>query len=81
MWPFGKKKPLPKNVYKVTYIPCCDVTDQALVFQKSNMREAFVEAYSVLDAQVEFARIGGTMLCPHVAIDRITKVIDGTGRP
>ena len=73
MWPFSRKH-VNKDIYKVTYAIACDVTDDALVFQKSNMRECYVEASSPLDAQVVFAQKCGVMLSPHTCIDRISKV-------
>ena len=73
MWPFSRKH-ANKDLYKVTYAIACDVTNDALVFQKSNMRECYVEASSLLDAQVVFAQKCGGILSPHVCIDRITKV-------
>lgn len=78
MWPFSRKHAnkdiANKDIYKVTYVIACDVTDKAFVFQKSNMHECYVEASSLLDAQVVFAQKCGVMLSPHTCIDRITKV-------
>ena len=77
MFRFLKKKPL--NVYKVTYIPCADIDlDKGeVVCQLSNMKEAFVEAANLTEAQKIFADMSTTkvMLTPHVYIDRIVEVI------
>lgn len=82
MWPFNKKKPTAKNVYKVTYIPCVDIDTEKneVICQLSNMKEAYVEAESVFDAQKVFAdtKVTKVFFSPHIYIDRITEVIHRT---
>lgn len=79
MWPFKKKKPTAKNVYKVTYIPCAEIDEEKgeVICRLCNMREAYVEAENLSEAQKAFAdvKIGKVVLTPHVYIDRITEVI------
>ncbi len=73
LW-FSKKQPL-KDIYKITYIPCGDIDrdEKAATFLYTNLREVFVEANDLTEAQAEFTK--KVVLTPHVMIDRITKVI------
>ena len=81
MWPFTKKLQ-PKNVYKVTYIPCAEIDEEKgeVICRLCNMRETYVEAVDMNEAQKTFAdmKIGKVILTPHVYIDRITEVIHRT---
>lgn len=82
MWPFSRKKTAsPKNVYRVTYIPCAEIGADKVVCRLCDMREAFVEAENPLEAQKAFAdfRQSKISLWPHVYIDRITEVVRRAG--
>lgn len=79
MWPFSRKADRLKNVYRVTYIPCAEVDDDKgeVVCRLCNMRETFVEAKNLVEAQKEF--VADFVLTPHVYIDRITEVVHRAG--
>lgn len=71
MWPFKKHKS--KTIYKVSYVSCASIVDNVVSFDLKNIDEMFVEAESMLDAQVAFAK--KMVLCPHVYVHKIEKVI------
>lgn len=78
MWPFKKKQ----NIYKVTYIPCAEIHEEKgeVICRLCNMREVYVEAENLFEAQKNFAdmKIGKVTLTPHIYIDRITEVMHKT---
>jgi len=79
MFGFLRKKPKPKNVYKVTYIPCAEIDEEKgeVTCRLCNMRETYVEAENLFEAQKAFAdmKVGKVVLTPHTYIDRITEVV------
>lgn len=83
MWPFRKKKPPLKNVYRMTYIPCCEIDPEndQIICRPSNMREAYVEAENMFEAQKAFAdmKTSRIVFSPHLFIDRITEIVHRTG--
>ncbi len=79
MFGFLRKKPKPKlkNVYKVTYIPCAEIDENKgeVICLLSNMREVYVEAENLIEAQKAFAGNTEITLTPHTFINRITEVV------
>lgn len=77
MFGFLRKKPKPKNVYKVTYIPCAEIDENKgeVICLLCNMREVYVEAENLIEAQKAFAGNTEVTLTPHTFIDQITEVI------
>ena len=77
MFGFLRKKPKLKNVYKVTYIPCAEIDEEKgeVICRLCNMREMYVEAENLVEAQKAFAGSIEITLTPHTFIDRIAEVV------
>ena len=69
MWPFKKKK---NHLYKVEYIYSASLSLTSAEFNFRDMKEAFVEAENLFDAQVKFA--SKYVLTPHICIHKISEV-------
>lgn len=78
MFEIFKKKPQPKaHVYRVQYVQCATIDPSAgeagiVTFDFKHMKEAFVKADTIIEAQAIFA--SKCMLTPHVYIHDIKQI-------
>ena len=74
MFGIFKKKKQQKYLYKITYCLSAMVDNEkhTVTFDTSWLRDLYVAAYDMADAQVEFAK--RVVLSPHIYVHRIEKM-------
>lgn len=73
MFSIFKKKP-PKHVFRVRYVlgATIDPTEGKVTFKLDDMREAFVQASNLMEAQQVFA--SRHVLTPHVYVHELKQI-------